>query len=608
MCVEYLYFPSDIALKRMTKDVMIKKNQIEHLTAERNCLSEYNNSASGNGALSSSNITSAVRASLSSPGAASIDDSTSSLNSSPQNQWLAQLLYSFQDNHSLYMVLEFCAGGDLMNLLINENVFSEDSCRFYISELVMAIDWVHKLGYVHRDLKPDNILLDHRGHIKLTDLGLCKRVVEFVEKERPPSTVSGRSVSTSSTDGNLPPKPPPPSEEPPPPPPPLPMFVAEETGNFDAPDITSGDRDGTKSPLMNLVSQVGAVSNKFVTQAIAIGAEQTTPTEPASHTSTGPGCELTPTSRARKKSAETKVGVEPDQPPPIPSLTERHEKRVMAYSAVGTLDYMAPEVILEEGYSMDCDWWSVGVILYECLFGFTPFSGHIFPAGLPNKYAHLSQRQQTAKRIVRWKKYLCVPGRISRGLSPSCMDFLYGLLNDASDRLGSCVLDAAELKTHPWFNTDGEPLSEAAVVDGGGVQIEGEYAHWKRIQTGAVQPPYAPTNSKKIPSLLQSLGQCSSAATGGKQHVDSVATEPEMNPLYSHMGSSGGQEGSPGAPIQTMTRSQQAEAVRLVTANFDTFPEDQVRGVFQQWEQLKTKSVTRLDRDHEFLGYTYNSV
>ena len=61
-----------------------------------------------------------------------------------------------------------------MTLLMRKDLLSEDDSRFYIAELILAIESVHKHDYIHRDLKPDNILLDKDGHIKLTDFGLCK--------------------------------------------------------------------------------------------------------------------------------------------------------------------------------------------------------------------------------------------------------------------------------------------------------------------------------------------------------------------------------------------------------------------------------------------------
>lgn len=70
--------------------------------------------------------------------------------------------------------MEYLPGGDLMNLLIKKDILSEEESRFYMGEMILAIEGVHKLNYIHRDLKPDNVLLDGGGHIKLTDFGLSK--------------------------------------------------------------------------------------------------------------------------------------------------------------------------------------------------------------------------------------------------------------------------------------------------------------------------------------------------------------------------------------------------------------------------------------------------
>jgi serine/threonine kinase 38 len=70
--------------------------------------------------------------------------------------------------------MEFLAGGDLMTLLMRKDILTEDESRFYIAETILSIETVHNMNYIHRDLKPDNILLDKNGHVKLTDFGLCK--------------------------------------------------------------------------------------------------------------------------------------------------------------------------------------------------------------------------------------------------------------------------------------------------------------------------------------------------------------------------------------------------------------------------------------------------
>lgn len=90
------------------------------------------------------------------------------------NPWIVKLKYSFQDEYYLYLVMEFLPGGDLMNLLMKKEVLTEDEARFYTAEMILAVDSVHKLNCIHRDLKPDNILIDKNGHIQLSDFGLAK--------------------------------------------------------------------------------------------------------------------------------------------------------------------------------------------------------------------------------------------------------------------------------------------------------------------------------------------------------------------------------------------------------------------------------------------------
>uniref|UniRef100_A0A1D1XKI4 non-specific serine/threonine protein kinase n=2 Tax=Anthurium amnicola TaxID=1678845 RepID=A0A1D1XKI4_9ARAE len=120
------------AIKVLKRLHMIRKNDIEHILAERNIL-----------------IT--VR-----------------------NPFVVRFFYSFTCRDNLYLVMEYLNGGDLYSLLRKVGCLEEQVARTYIAELVLALEYLHSLGIVHRDLKPDNILVARDGHIKLTDFGLSK--------------------------------------------------------------------------------------------------------------------------------------------------------------------------------------------------------------------------------------------------------------------------------------------------------------------------------------------------------------------------------------------------------------------------------------------------
>ena len=89
--------------------------------------------------------------------------------------FLFQLHYAFQDGKFLYMVMDYMPGGDLVNLMSNYDV-PEKWAKFYCAEVVLALDAIHSMGFVHRDVKPDNMLLDRSGHLKLADFGTCMRM------------------------------------------------------------------------------------------------------------------------------------------------------------------------------------------------------------------------------------------------------------------------------------------------------------------------------------------------------------------------------------------------------------------------------------------------
>ncbi|XP_023203977.1 serine/threonine-protein kinase MRCK beta isoform X6 [Xiphophorus maculatus] len=95
------------------------------------------------------------------------------------SQWITTLHYAFQDDNFLYLVMDYYVGGDLLTLLSKfEDRLPEDMARFYVAEMVLAIHSIHQQQYIHRDIKPDNVLLDVNGHIRLADFGSCLRMME----------------------------------------------------------------------------------------------------------------------------------------------------------------------------------------------------------------------------------------------------------------------------------------------------------------------------------------------------------------------------------------------------------------------------------------------
>ncbi|GME63504.1 putative serine threonine-protein kinase psk1 protein [Neofusicoccum parvum] len=96
-----------------------------------------------------------------------------------RHPFVVKLYYAFQDHEKLYLILEYAQGGELFHHLAMERMFTEEVAAFYMAEMVLALEHLHRsVGVVYRDLKPENCLLDSEGHLLLTDFGLSKVAVD----------------------------------------------------------------------------------------------------------------------------------------------------------------------------------------------------------------------------------------------------------------------------------------------------------------------------------------------------------------------------------------------------------------------------------------------
>ncbi|KAF3446653.1 hypothetical protein FNV43_RR11833 [Rhamnella rubrinervis] len=277
------------AMKKLKKSEMLSRGQVEHVRSERNLLAEVD------------------------------------------SRCIVKLFYSFQDSDFLYLIMEYLPGGDIMTLLMREDTLSEDVARFYIAESILAIHSIHQHNYIHRDIKPDNLILDRNGHLKLSDFGLCK-------------------------------------------------------------------------PLDDKYSSLLLENEELGTQ------ESICENEGQS------GCDKAPWLMPKEQLQQWK-----------------RNRRALAYSTVGTLDYMAPEVLLKKGYGMECDWWSLGAIMYEMLIGYPPFCSE--------------DPRITCRKIINWRTCLKFPEEPK--ISNEAKDLICHFLCDVETRLGTRGVE--EIKAHPWF-------------------------------------------------------------------------------------------------------------------------------------------------------------
>nr|AML77217.1 putative LOV domain-containing protein [Syntrichia princeps] len=272
-------------------------------------------------------------------------------------------LYStFQTKTHICLITDFCPGGELFLLLERQprKVFTEDVVRFFAAEVVVALEYLHCVGVVYRDLKPENVLLREDGHIQLTDFDLS-----FLTSAKP-------------------------------------LLVD--------PELPPGRRKKHKGPLLPVFF-----------------AEPVTPSN----------------------------------------------------SFVGTEEYIAPEIITGQGHSSAVDWWALGILIYEMLYGRTPFRG--------------KNRQKTFTNVL--QKDILFPASIP--VSLQTRQLMRDLLQrNPLKRLGS-YRGSSEVKNHPFFrgidwalirNTVPPPLEtpvQLITEELDAVDRDGEELEWDEFEATA---------------------------------------------------------------------------------------------------------------------------
>ncbi|KAF7253766.1 Serine/threonine-protein kinase 38 [Varanus komodoensis] len=305
------------AMKILRKADMLEKEQVGHIRAERDILVEAD------------------------------------------SLWVVKMFYSFQDKLNLYLIMEFLPGGDMMTLLMKKDTLTEEETQFYIAETVLAIDSIHQLGFIHRDIKPDNLLLDSKGHVKLSDFGLCTGLKKAHRTE----------------------------------------FYRNLSHNLPS-DFSKLCYISSCSDRKDVFTVYHRIISKY---------------------------ELEKESRNLEKKQAT-IG---------------RNRYSQAFSTVGTPDYIAPEVFMQTGYNKLCDWWSLGVIMYEMLIGYPPFCSET--------------PQETYKKVMNWKETLIFPPEVP--ISERAKDLILRFCCEWEHRIGAPGVE--EIKTNPFFEgVDWEHIRE----------------------------------------------------------------------------------------------------------------------------------------------------